>query len=337
VDSGPVVAQRPERIVVEQADRLDHFIGDMDEALEDVEPRGGNRVWFDRAGHADRVAAGMRDLKNLYVRANTCIACHQTVSIPLLKAGHPELIFELDGQAVSQPKHWREAADFNGAQVWLVGQLAALREISWQLSRETEPDEKLAARWAALLWVLQKVDVAGGDFSALKRIPAAPASANFLAALQAGDDLAKRSAALKWTEEMSRQALKALASSAGDFQEPNISATLHYLGTPMQLHVSAAKAGVDALTRNLAVEWGRYGIRVNGIAPGPIEDTEGMKRLVPEPIKERLKKNIPLGRFGRIADIETAAVFLCSEAASFINGVTIVVDGGQWLAGNRVL
>jgi peroxisomal 2,4-dienoyl-CoA reductase len=116
----------------------------------------------------------------------------------------------------------------------------------------------------------------------------------------------------------------------------NISATLHYLGTPMQLHVSAAKAGVDALTRNLAVEWGRYGIRVNGIAPGPIEDTEGMKRLVPEPIKDRLRKNIPLGRFGRIADIERAAIFLCSDAASFINGEVLVVDGGQWLAGNRL-
>ena len=116
----------------------------------------------------------------------------------------------------------------------------------------------------------------------------------------------------------------------------NISATLHYLGTPMQIHVSAAKAGVDALTRNLAVEWGRYGIRVNGIAPGPIEDTEGMKRLVPEPIKERLLKGIPLGRFGRIADIEKAAVFLCSDAASFINGVTLVVDGGHWLTGTRL-
>jgi 2,4-dienoyl-CoA reductase [(3E)-enoyl-CoA-producing], peroxisomal len=116
----------------------------------------------------------------------------------------------------------------------------------------------------------------------------------------------------------------------------NISATLHYLGTPMQIHVSAAKAGVDALTRNLAVEWGRYGIRVNGIAPGPIEDTEGMKRLVPEPVKERLLKGIPLGRFGRIADIEKAAVFLCSDAASFINGVTLVVDGGHWLTGTRL-
>jgi 2,4-dienoyl-CoA reductase [(3E)-enoyl-CoA-producing], peroxisomal len=117
----------------------------------------------------------------------------------------------------------------------------------------------------------------------------------------------------------------------------NISATLHYIGTPLQLHVSAAKAGVDALTRNLAVEWGRYGIRVNGIAPGPIEDTEGMQRLVPEPIKERLRKTIPLGRFGRIADIEKAAVFICSDAASFINGTVLVVDGGQWLASNRMV
>jgi peroxisomal 2,4-dienoyl-CoA reductase len=139
---------------------------------------------------------------------------------------------------------------------------------------------------------------------------------------------------LKGSFNVCRAAFEQLKEHQG--QILNISATLHYLGTPMQLHVSAAKAGVDALTRNLAVEWGRYGIRVNGIAPGPIEDTEGMSRLVPEPIKERLKKNIPLGRFGRIADIETAAVFLCSEAASFINGVTIVVDGGQWLA-NRLL
>src|SRR5438552_4686225 len=117
----------------------------------------------------------------------------------------------------------------------------------------------------------------------------------------------------------------------------NISATLHYLGTPMQLHVSAAKAGVDALTKNLAVEWGRYGIRVNAIAPGPIEDTEGMKRLVPEPIKEKLRKRVPLGRFGLIKDIENAAVFLCSDAASYINGAVLVVDGGHWLAANRLL
>jgi len=139
---------------------------------------------------------------------------------------------------------------------------------------------------------------------------------------------------LKGTFNVCRAAFAELKEHRG--QILNISATLHYLGTPMQLHVSAAKAGVDALTRNLAVEWGRYGIRVNGIAPGPIEDTEGMKRLVPEPVKEKLLKNIPLGRFGRISDIEQAALFLCSDAASFINGAVLVVDGGQWLLGSRL-
>jgi peroxisomal 2,4-dienoyl-CoA reductase len=139
---------------------------------------------------------------------------------------------------------------------------------------------------------------------------------------------------LKGTFNVCRAAFTQLKEHHG--QILNISATLHYLGTPMQLHVSAAKAGVDALTRNLAVEWGRYGIRVNAIAPGPIEDTEGMKRLVPEPIKEKLLKNIPLGRFGRISDIETAAIFLCSDAASFINGEVLVVDGGQWLSARVV-
>ena len=140
---------------------------------------------------------------------------------------------------------------------------------------------------------------------------------------------------LKGTFNVCRATFAQLKEHRG--QILNISATLHYLGTPMQLHVSAAKAGIDALTRNLAVEWGRYGIRVNAIAPGPIEDTEGMKRLVPEPIKEKLRKNIPLGRFGRISDIEQAAVFLCSDAGSFINGEVLVVDGGQWLSAARML
>ena len=140
---------------------------------------------------------------------------------------------------------------------------------------------------------------------------------------------------LKGSFNACRAAFAELKKNRG--QILNISATLHYLGTPMQLHVSAAKAGVDALTTNLAVEWGRYGIRVNAIAPGPIGDTEGMKRLVPEPIKEKLKQRIPLGRFGLIEDIEKAAVFLCSDAASYINGAIIVVDGGHWLAANKLI
>ena len=139
----------------------------------------------------------------------------------------------------------------------------------------------------------------------------------------------------KGTFNVCRAAFAELQKNRG--QILNISATLHYLGTPMQIHVSAAKAGVDAITRNLAVEWGKYGIRVNGIAPGPIEDTEGMKRLLPEQLKEKLAKRIPLGRFGRIEDIENAAIFLCSDAANYINGVTLVVDGGQWLSANTLM
>lgn len=139
----------------------------------------------------------------------------------------------------------------------------------------------------------------------------------------------------KGTFNVCRASFEELKRSKG--QILNISATLHYLATPMQIHVSAAKAGVDAITRNLSVEWGRYGIRVNGIAPGPIEDTEGMKRLLPEPLKDKITKKIPLGRFGRIKDIENAALFLTSDAAGYINGVTLVVDGGQWLLGTSLV
>ena len=138
----------------------------------------------------------------------------------------------------------------------------------------------------------------------------------------------------KGTFNVCRAAFEELKKSRG--QIINISATLHYLATPMQIHVSAAKAGVDAITRNLSVEWGRHGIRVNGIAPGPIEDTEGMKRLVPDAVKAMIAKKIPIGRFGRIADIENAALFLASDAASYINGVTLVVDGGHWLLGTSL-
>ena len=138
----------------------------------------------------------------------------------------------------------------------------------------------------------------------------------------------------KGTFNVCRAAFDALKESRG--QIINISATLHYLATPMQIHVSAAKAGVDAITRNLAVEWGRSGIRVNGIAPGPIEDTEGMKRLLMPELREKLMRKIPVGRFGRIEDIENAALFLASDAASYINGETIIVDGGAWLLGTSL-
>jgi peroxisomal 2,4-dienoyl-CoA reductase len=117
----------------------------------------------------------------------------------------------------------------------------------------------------------------------------------------------------------------------------NISATLHYAATPMQIHASAAKAGVDAITRTLAMEWGSLGIQVNGIAPGPIDDTEGFARLAPPGFKEKVASIIPLGRLGTIEDIAQCAVWLVSGAASYVHGETIVVDGGAWLPGAKAM
>lgn len=114
----------------------------------------------------------------------------------------------------------------------------------------------------------------------------------------------------------------------------NISATLHYGGTPGQAHVAAAKAAVDALTRTLAVEWGPKGLRVNAIAPGPISDTEGARRLFPGEAAERLRQAIPSRRLGRIEDIVDLALFVVSDAAANLNGAILVSDGGLCLAGN---
>ncbi|NUP57728.1 MAG: SDR family oxidoreductase [Gemmatimonadaceae bacterium] len=126
----------------------------------------------------------------------------------------------------------------------------------------------------------------------------------------------------------------------------NISMTLHYRGWPLMAHATAAKAGIDALTRTLAVEWARDRVRVNAIAPGPIP-TEGVRKaFTPPPTAEGVpdvfavdramasyaKKAIPLQRWGAPADIGNMVAFLMSPAASWITGAILVVDGGEWLA-----
>ena len=103
-----------------------------------------------------------------------------------------------------------------------------------------------------------------------------------------------------------------------------------------QAHVSAAKAGVDMLTRSLAVEWGPSGIRVNAIVPGPIEGTEGVARLAPtDAIKSTWVNANPLRRLGTGHDVAQVALFLCSDAAAYVNGAIIYCDGGQVLGGAR--
>ncbi|WCJ37080.1 Peroxisomal 2 4-dienoyl-CoA reductase [(3E)-enoyl-CoA-producing] [Euphorbia peplus] len=112
----------------------------------------------------------------------------------------------------------------------------------------------------------------------------------------------------------------------------NISATLHYTASWYQIHVSAAKAAVDALGRNLALEWGTdYDIRVNGIAPGPIGDTPGITKLVAHETALLRGQVQPLFKLGEKWDIAMAALYLTSNAGKFVNGTTMIVDGGIWL------
>ncbi|MCC7131814.1 MAG: SDR family oxidoreductase [Gemmatimonadales bacterium] len=103
-----------------------------------------------------------------------------------------------------------------------------------------------------------------------------------------------------------------------------------------QAHVSAAKAGVDMLTRSLAGEWGVEGIRVNAIVPGPIDGTEGMARLAPTPEARReIESRIALRRYGTRDEVANLAVFLASDAASYVTGAIMYCDGGSVLSGAR--
>lgn len=118
----------------------------------------------------------------------------------------------------------------------------------------------------------------------------------------------------------------------------NISAPQAFNPTPLQAHVCAAKAGVDMLTRVLAMEWGPDGVRVNSIVPGPIGDTEGVRRLAPTPeALQRMESSIPLRRMGRVEEIAHMALFLASTRAQFVTGAVIPVDGGSSLGGGRDL
>jgi NAD(P)-dependent dehydrogenase (short-subunit alcohol dehydrogenase family) len=102
----------------------------------------------------------------------------------------------------------------------------------------------------------------------------------------------------------------------------------------MQVHVCAAKAGVDMITRTLAMEWGGAGVRVNSISPGPIAETEGMDRLAPdEAARAKLSSLLPLQRFGTKDEIATMALFLASDAAAYVTGSVFSVDGGMALVG----
>ena len=114
----------------------------------------------------------------------------------------------------------------------------------------------------------------------------------------------------------------------------NVIANYAWTGGPGVIHSASAKAGVLAMTRTLAVEWARHKIRVNAIAPGPVDTPGAAERLFPDPmIMEGIRKTIPLRRFANLEEIANAASYLLSDYASYVSGENFVIDGGQWLSG----
>ena len=162
------------------------------------------------------------------------------------------------------------------------------------------------------------VNSAAGNFLA----PAASLSANGFRAVVDID--------LCGTFNAARAAFGHLGKTRGAIV--NITATLGIVPTPLQSHAGAAKAGIEMLTRDLALEWARFGVRVNSVAPGPIADTEGMSRLGGDD-REAFEKRVPLGRWGSIDEVCEAVTYLASPAAAWITGTTLLVDGGSALMG----
>lgn len=111
----------------------------------------------------------------------------------------------------------------------------------------------------------------------------------------------------------------------------SISATFHYTGQQLQTHVVTAKAAVDGIAANVAIEYGPYGVTSNVIAPGPIAGTEGMERLATKTARAaEMGRGIPLNRYGTVKEIADATVYLFSDTGNYVNGEVLVVDGGAW-------
>lgn len=197
--------------------------------------------------HAEKVALGMRDLKDLYVRANTCVACHQNVDSDLLAAGHPELIFELDGQSVTMPKHWRKSGDKPGSASWFTGQAVALREINWQLSREKEPSLDLVARWAGLAWLISQAGRSPYSIGDVKMDGFQPSTQELENIREKTDEMARSSSHSEWKPEFTKGITQAwltqLAETHSAFSDKSI---------PNRVHARRAERLVLALDRLVA-------------------------------------------------------------------------------------
>ena len=130
----------------------------------------------------------------------------------------------------------------------------------------------------------------------------------------------------------SREFARRAIARRGRGEIVNMVATYAWTGGPGTVHSAAAKAGVVNLTRTLAVEWARHGIRVNALAPGPVDTPQAAEKLWPtEEIRNALLAKIPAGRFGRPKDVTNACAYLVSDYAAYVTGEVLTLDGGSWL------
>jgi len=182
----------------------------------------------------------MRDLRNLYVRANACVACHQNLAPELLKAGHPDLFFELDGQSVAEPKHWVDEEPWSGLRQWLTGQAVALREMSWALANDPQNDPLSVARWDGLAWLCATATSVGNIPSPITQPPGNPGLPDFVRMQKESDAFAHRASVSNWSEGSARAMLTALAALDSEFLQK---------GTPTALLGQRAKRLVLALDR----------------------------------------------------------------------------------------
>lgn len=159
--------------------------------------------------HEQRVAVGIRPTRDLYNRVNVCIACHHMIDSDLTSiAGHPELFFEFDRQMAAQPPHWKDDGPWFGPRAWLTGQAAALRELSWKLTKANDP--QLLARWRGLIWLLRQTEPGAS----------LPQTDDFAAMQSASDRLTRAATRQDWSKASTLQLFKHYATLSDQFRDP---------------------------------------------------------------------------------------------------------------------
>lgn len=165
--------------------------------------------------HAQRVAAGMRDLENPAQRANTCAGCHLHLPSGLQAAGHSELRFELARQLAELPPHWTGDTALDAPRTWIAGQATSLRELAW--SAQKTPDAGVISRVVALHWLLNQTDAGK---------VALPAKADDLSEVRAAANrLATSTVKSRWTQESTRAQIERLCGNAPMFRDASLDLT----------------------------------------------------------------------------------------------------------------